>query len=231
MAREAKEVPLRLAPLASGLGERVDRAARLVGTRPQAAAVMGISDDQLNRIIREKSVPTFPAIAGLANASGVTFEWLAFGAEPLSKNPRAVLTDSDWNLSRDQLIAMLPRYDVDRTGAATPPVPFPRAYLERVLGYSADEVAIGEHDGDAMEPTISRKALLLVHRGHRKLTDGYIFVLHLGDELAVKRVQREFDGSLLLINDNKAYEDRRLTQDEADRINVIGRLIWSGDTI
>jgi len=250
MAPRPKDVDLRLAPLAEGFGNRVNVAALRIGTRPEAAAAMGLSDDQLGRIIKEKAVPTLPAIAGLAKASGCTLEWLAFDqgsqfaetsfAVPIvAKVAAKVMATTNY----DSVLAdtvLVPRYDVrfsagpgasggdDRIVAT---LPFSRRYLEGVLRCALDDVAIGEADGDSMEPTIGDGDLLMVHLKRKRISDGHIFVLRLADELVVKRVQRELDGSLILMSDNKAYADRRLTQAEADQVDVIGRLIWSGGPV
>lgn len=222
MARIAKDIAERLHPLEAGFGQRVAMAADRLGTRGEAAKAIGLSHDQLGKIIAQAAVPSFPAIAALAHKSGLSFEWLAFaeGASDAATNSDVRTSDT----------VMLPRYDIQNAAAGSA-MPFSRRYLENVMRCAADEVAIGEAVGDSMAPTISPHDLLVVHLRRRKIADGQIFVLRLGEELVVNRVQRELDGSLLLLSDNKAYPSRQLSQEQADRMDVVGRLIWRGGQI
>lgn len=242
MARVAKDIQERLKPLAAGFGKRVDYAASLVGDRKTAAAAMGLSHDQLGKISQSIAVPSFPAIAALSRASGCSFEWLAFGdgnpTQPSSASSSPVVTTNYDALLGDAVLVS--RYDVrPPAGPAAPggddrfmaALPFSRRYLEEVLRCALEDVAIGQAAGDSMEPTIGDGDLLMVHLKRKRISDGHIFVLRLADELVVKRVQRELDGSLILMSDNKAYADRRLKQGEADRVDVIGLLIWSGGPV
>lgn len=227
MARKPKRTQVRLEPLADGFGKRIDTAARLIGTRPEAAAAMNLSDDQLNRIIREASVPTFAAIAGLAVKSNCSFDWLAFGSYPQFR-------DSSLPPGLRQSPAAFAPADtvlVKRFDKPDGVVPFSMKYIVEGLRCEVEDVAIGEHEGDSMLPTIAAGDLLMVNLKRRRIADGFIFVMRLGEELVAKRVQRLPDGSLLLISDNKAYAPRMLTQNDADRVDVIGRLIWSGGPI
>ncbi len=65
--------------ISPGFGDRVKAAADLVGTRAEAAAAAGVSEDMLYRYIREECPPSFSAMAGLSHHSGVSLDWLATG--------------------------------------------------------------------------------------------------------------------------------------------------------
>jgi len=45
-----------------------------------------------------------------------------------------------------------------------------------------------------------------------------------GSELLIKRLQKHSDGSLSLLSDNPTYAPERLPRDEADELEVIGRV-------
>lgn len=65
--------------LAAGIGTRISAAADALGSRKNAAEVMGISTDSLQRYIREEVQASFAAVARLALASGHSLHWLATG--------------------------------------------------------------------------------------------------------------------------------------------------------
>lgn len=79
--------------------------------------------------------------------------------------------------------------------------------------------------GDSMEPTIHGKDTLLIDTSKSVPRDGHIYVIRSGDALWVKRVQRLFDNSLLLISDNTSYPPVALNLSDHPDINVIGQVV------
>lgn len=79
--------------------------------------------------------------------------------------------------------------------------------------------------GDSMEPTIGHKDTLLVNTAQDTPTDGQIYVIRSGDTLWVKRIQKQIDGSLLLISDNQTYPPMSLTLANHPDIQVIGQVV------
>lgn len=70
------------------LGLRIKAAAERIGTRVEAAKAGGISDDQLARIIKGQSQPSFATAAGIAEAAGVSLRWLATGQGQMDRIDR-----------------------------------------------------------------------------------------------------------------------------------------------
>lgn len=92
-------------------------------------------------------------------------------------------------------------------------------------GLHAKDLLIVYAMGDSMIPTIQNKEKLLVNSADKELTDGFIYVIRNQENYWVKRVQRQFDGSLLLISDNKMYPPMQLALNEANDVEIIGRWI------
>lgn len=63
------------------------------------------------------------------------------------------------------------------------------------------EIAVGE----SMEPGVRDGDALLVDTVDRTFRDFGIYVIEARGERLVKRVQRKFDGGLILISDSKMY--------------------------
>jgi phage repressor protein C with HTH and peptisase S24 domain len=226
-------------PLERGFGLRVDAAVRALGGRAKAAEVMGLSDDQVGKIVAEKSVPNFAAIAALARRSGVSLYWLAFAQEPqqasvASLSTRKVFTADEGTAAEDNAsdgVVYLRGYGIGGVADQISSVPFPRRYLEEVVRCHADDVALLEHSGDAMAPTFADHELLMLHLRRREISDGAIVAIRLGGELMVKRVQREPDGSVVLLSDNKSYGPIKMIGDAVDRLDVLGRVIWKAGAV
>lgn len=77
--------------------------------------------------------------------------------------------------------------------------------------------------GDSMYPTIQDGDPLVVDINDRETRDK-VFLIRRGNELLIKRLQRHSDGSVSLLSDNSAYAPERLPRDEADDLEVIGRI-------
>ena len=80
--------------------------------------------------------------------------------------------------------------------------------------------------GDSMEPHIGNGDLLLVDTTDQTIRSFGIYVIEVRAERLVKRVQRKFDGSLILISDNTRYLPETIGPDLATDVRVVGRVIW-----
>lgn len=106
-------------------------------------------------------------------------------------------------------------------------LPFSTAVL-RKLGINPLAVRALRSRGDSMWPTIPDGVLILMNTAATDLVSGEIYVLHAPDGLVVKRVQRQMDGALLLISDNKdLYDVERVPPHEVERLTVVGHAFWS----
>ena len=71
------------------LGKRIAAVADLLGTRRHAAAVAGVSADQLGRYIAGRNQPALAPIARVAAAAGVRLDWLWSGEGPMRQDAAA----------------------------------------------------------------------------------------------------------------------------------------------
>ena len=67
----------------------------------------------------------------------------------------------------------------------------------------------------------------MVDTGIEKITSDAIYALNIGGELFVKRIQRNIDGGLIVISDNKDYEKMYIPKDELDTVRVIGKIVFA----
>jgi SOS-response transcriptional repressor LexA len=209
-------------PLAPGFGKRVAFAIGKLGTRVAAAKAMGVSTDQVAKIIAESSVPNFASIAALARASGVPLRLLAFGN---GSAPDAEISTGTSFTEREGDLVWINDVQTSAT------YPFARGSIAR-LGNTPDGIKALEMPNAAMEPTIARDDLLLLDvRPSVDFADGAIMVLPIGKELAVRRVQIVFDSSVLLTADNTHFPTQKLTKEEAAKADICGRVVWRGSSM
>lgn len=102
------------------------------------------------------------------------------------------------------------------------------SWLRRNASFSSPEnLAIVTGIGDSMRPTFEDGDPLLVDRGVTEIRLDAIYVLSLGGELFIKRIQRRPDGSVLMISDNPVYPPHPITNGERDRFQVLGRVVMA----
>lgn len=79
--------------------------------------------------------------------------------------------------------------------------------------------------GDSMVPTIYDGDFAFVDCGDQAVRDGNVYLLRYGDGFRVKRLMKRFDGSIVLVSDNKKYPDELVTEDQAAQfVTVLGRV-------
>ncbi len=199
---------------------------RLGYTQPSFAELAGTT--KKSQIDYEKDI-TQPKAGYLAEIAkvGADIQYIVTG---VGVNKNTGKLNSDFY---DEF-AVIPVYDVHvsagcglvSNGVTEPSnrLAFRRDWLSE-RGLHAKDLLIVFAKGDSMIPTIQDKEPLLVNSADKNLDDGFIYVIRSVDNIWVKRVQIQLDGSLLLISDNKTYPPMQLDFDASTDIEVIGRVV------
>ncbi|BEH08844.1 XRE family transcriptional regulator [Geobacter sulfurreducens subsp. ethanolicus] len=108
---------------------------------------------------------------------------------------------------------------------------FKTEWVKNVLGIPRDFLALISVQGDSMEPTLSNGDLILVDTRASRVEDGAIYVVQYDDALLVKRLQKKYDGSVVIRSDNTLYEPEILHGEEAINLKIVGRVVWAGGVI
>ena len=170
-------------------------------TLDEFAEKIGEKPTRLKDVLRGKQRPPLEMIQSIVEIFQIDANWL------IGKGRNFHL---EGEIDKDEY-AYIPMYDVEVSagnGAAAYGVAEPANHLAyrkdwlKLRGLFAKDLNCVTARGDSMEPTISSKDTLLVDTSKTNPRDGQIYVIRSGDVLWVKRVQRQIDGSLLLISDN-----------------------------
>lgn len=82
--------------------------------------------------------------------------------------------------------------------------------------------------GDSMSPTLLEGDMVMVDLSQRHVASGRIYMIRIGPELAMKRLEHRPGGVLLIKSDNRNYSDIVInTREEAEDVEVLGRMVWS----
>jgi phage repressor protein C with HTH and peptisase S24 domain len=204
--------------------DRLRALVELFDSRVEAAAVAGVTSEQLGRYLSgdTKKVP-FEVLSKLAAAKRVSLDWLATGEGQRSldaETPEVPDDSISIPLYRFRASAGPGAFAWDEEPSTR--MTFPRAVLLK-MGVNPAAAMLTQASGDSMYPTISDGNLMLLDRSDIDIVDD-VFMLRRGDSILVKRLQQRMDGSIALRSDNPAYEEERLPRDEADELQVIGRV-------
>lgn len=195
----------------------VDRA----GNANRLADLTGISRRAIGTYLSGESDPSRERLVRLAKAAGVGVTWLATGEGPMTVHapPERDLCDIrvyDLQASAGAGTAV----DAERNEKMRVPTPW-----LQTIGARPEEVAALTAAGDSMEPTIRGGDLLLVDlRGPQGVLDG-VYVIRIGEDLLVKRLQRLPQGQVQALSDNPKY-DAFVFDPVRDNVRVVGRVFW-----
>ena len=237
-----------------------ERLAALIGDeQPFAwAARVGIPRATFSRVWNEGAPPRAVHLKRIAEATGVSLDWLLTGEGPMYREgargaPEGGRAGETGRAEgeggevhepparrRDDAFVEVPVYSVKVSAGHGAEVVqekpldwlhFKREWIRRELRASVSDLYLLYVEGDSMEPTLCEGDIVLIQkRGTEPLRDG-IHVLRVANSLHVKRVQFLPGGKIKVRSDNPAYEPFTIDlADEADsaQVEIIGRVIWCG---
>jgi phage repressor protein C with HTH and peptisase S24 domain len=200
------------------------------GSVADLAKAVGVSDNAIYKWVSGRGQPSMTSLVSLAQAAGVSVEWLATGRGGSGKDP--VDSSATHNPPAagivsppHEVVALAGSASALRSTQIVDSLSFQAEWLRRQLGVEPTQVALIEVLGDAMAPTLDEGDLCLIdRRGVRVRHDG-LYALHDGLDLSIKRLQREPDGTITIRSDNPAYSSQRVS---AEEVVLAGRVLWIG---
>ncbi len=214
------------------LAEKIKAAVKAAGGASVVADRSGIPLSTLNKYVRGAISPAAVVLERIADAT----------ASPISsffETKSAALGHQSPNTATIEArleVVHIPILDVsagagpaiDNDGAEiVAHLPFPIGFL-RKLHIKPERVRAVRAHGDSMEPTVPDGMLVLINTAVSDLQDGRIYAIRAPDGLRLKRIQRQIDGSVMLISDNRdKYLPETLSRDDAAMIEVAGRAFWT----
>ncbi len=195
------------------------------GSVADLARAVGVSDNAIYKWVSGRGQPSMMSLVNLAKAAGVSVEWLATGRGASGRIKADAAAGESPELSAPPHHAL--RAADARTPAPSPQivdyVRFRNDWLQRALGADPRTIAVVEAVGDAMAPTIDEGDLALVDLRENQFRYDGVYVVRAGADLAIKRIQRKPDGTLLMRGDNPAYEPATV---RPDQLSLLGRVVW-----
>jgi phage repressor protein C with HTH and peptisase S24 domain len=242
-------VPAKRRPSSPGAGaEQVEFVARLqlvAAEWPSAdrlAKATGVSPSAFRKWLKGEAEPSRDRLVALASAAGVDLAWLAQGEGPepdfaaLGARAHSRRTADPFNAARYLILPKVAEAAAAGAGhveasGATEFIGFRHDWIRAALGREPGDVVLETAVGESMEPHIRNNDLLLVDTTEKTFRNFGIYVIEVNEERLVKRVQRKFDGSLILISDNPIYQPEFIEPQLAKEVQVVGRVVWRGGSM
>lgn len=215
----------------TGLETRIAAVANLYETRKQAALTAGVAQSSLSRWIAGEGMPAFDSLAALAEARGVSLDWIATGRGEMRPSG-----SEGAGRAPDEEYAYIPLYDAyisqghgtwNEGARILTMLAFTR-YSLRKKGLEPKQLAAVRVDGDSNEPELSEGDTVMVDLSRNHFQGEAFYVIRLNDLLYAKRLQRELDGGMSVISANTAYRPVRVPPESLDSLEIVGRVVWAG---
>ncbi len=227
----------------------------VLGDEPVAsfARRASVKESTLRNILNG-AFPRTDNLVAIANAGGVTVDWLATGRGPKTRAPAL----SNGHYAPSQAPSMfkaaeptadaagmagyvaIPLYSEVRAAAGHGAVNereraddflmFKEAWIRHELGARPQDLWLIKDHGDSMETTVRSGDVILVD-GRATWPDREgIYILRIGETLLVKRLQLLPGRRIRVSSENAAFEPWDIDggSDDGDDTQIIGRVVWHG---
>lgn len=225
-----------------GIGSRISEVSSLVGGNRVVAEMGNISESQLYRIISGESQAKVETIALIAKGANISLSWLATGEG--SKTPQSADSVSDTPSSyeaSDERSQKAPEYGMEpveqisfidveaaikgiiRADNTMGTFPVPKQSLDEE-GVTKDDVYITpKMEGNCMLPTVAEGSRVVLIHTQTKIKDNSLYVLPIGEDLMLRRIQADPRGGYIVKCDNPSYDNIKMTSEELNNIKITGR--------
>lgn len=212
-----------------------------------------MSASGFNRVWKEGAIPTADYLVKIQEVTGCDLNWLltgkglpyldkasteSIGAFPVS-NTSSGAVDTLGNPVDLREFVFIPRYSVEAAAGHGQAVndekplfcmAFRRYWIENYVTRQTDKLSVIAVKGDSMEGILNHGDNILINHAETEPRDG-LYVLRIGNDLFVKRVQR-MPGKLLVTSANPHYAPFEIDLSHTDDdIAIVGRVEWFGRTV
>ena len=198
------------------------------------ARAVGVVQPSLARWVKGEADPTRTNLVKIAEASGVSLDWLALGVGNMDGvEPQSKKSEVNLIASNDETFSVIEdcrevRISAGGGGFNDEYKPYQTTKVEKAWLDSrrlkAEDCAMFLVSGDSMYPTLKDGEEIIVDRAKKELKDGKIFVLNNEGAMLVKKVQITYNG-ITLISQNTEYAPIELNAEQANNLIVIGQVV------
>ncbi len=199
----------------------------LFDSRPEAAAIAGVTPEHLASYIGGRAKPPFELVARLAQAKGISLEWLASGAGKASLGDVA-----------DGFTAIRVAETDSSSGPGSYPladdvrehIAFSRGWLHAMIRAPEDRLCVMFNRGDANKPDIRDGDAMLVVTGLERVADEGFHIFKTDGRFVTKLVEIYVDGRVSLKTRQSMDKPEIFSAEDAAKL-LFGRVRWRGGVL
>ncbi|MBF0414454.1 MAG: helix-turn-helix transcriptional regulator [Magnetococcales bacterium] len=221
----------------------------VIGTEPPYAWAkrIGLGKSTLAGILNNGACPRTSTLIKIAVNTDISINWLLTGKGspwmtplpfPLQEDAMTMAKEpgEPYRVAPHSYI-VVPRFSIlidDEEGTPfycgqlVDHIAFKSDWILGIMGLDPKKIALVTVMGDSMEPTLKEGDLVLLDLRDQSMRNDAIYVVRREEDLVAKRLQRGFDGSVTIKSDNAAYEDIKISLEQASQLSIVGRVVWSG---
>ena len=203
--------------------ERLKKCVEIVGSENALAKLAGISQSGIRRYF-SGGEPTRTKLNAIAQAAGVSVEWLATGQGPMRPEEATLKRSQDEfafvGLVNVELSAGGGAFVYDEKTKEL--YAFRKDWLNRVC-LAPSKAVLLKVRGDSMHPTISDGDTVMIDTARTRIIPGKIFALRMDDTVMLKRLEPLPGGKVRIISDNPIYKEYEA---DSGSIHILGQVVW-----
>lgn len=217
------------------VGNRIRRLRKGLGvTQAKLAEMLGIKAPSVVQWESDKTNLKGENLLNAAKLFGVTPDYILYGGTQAESN---VIALHDGDAIPDDMV-QISEYKVQFSAGngcimdyclveESEPATYRLSWFKK-RGINPEKAKRFKVHGDSMEPFLFANDSVLVNMAENDLSriiDGKVYAIRYVDELRVKRLYRQLDGTLILRSDNPSYVDEVVPPELAEEnISIIGRV-------
>ena len=216
--------------------------------------LIGMSHMGLSKVFRNGSIPKAETLLSIHEKSGCDLKWLMTGeGQPFPKMagndsggfpvplPQGgQVFDTLGNPVDIEEFVFIPHYNVQASAGNGLTVEdekpifsmaFRKYWIDNHLNANPKDLAVISVKGDSVEGVLNERDNILINCAKNKPGNG-LYVVRIGNDLIVKRIQSMPGGKLLITSANEAYAPFEIdTNKDYDDIAIVGKVEWFGRQI
>jgi phage repressor protein C with HTH and peptisase S24 domain len=189
----------------------------------------GKADNSAIQNLKRGSVPALDRVQALASALGLD----------LYLGPKREVGPVEHTIVDGDDFAKIPRLDVRLSAGngaqnghpeVIETLAFRHDWLKR-LDLSASSAVLVGIDGDSMAPDLHHGDLALIDQNRAAVRSGHVYAFtDIDGSTRVKRLDLLPDQGYILRSDNPKFPTETRLGPDANRVNILGQVVWSGHT-
>lgn len=193
-----------------------------ISTLSELAAILNVNRSSITQARKKNSVPANWLLA-LFRIHGLNPDWLEDGTGPQWLKQGDGFENEFFPVPkvRARLCAGAGSFEVEDQVETCHS--FQTAWLQN-KGVK-ERMVLMDVFGNSMSPEIKDGDMVLIDQSQTDIFAGTVYAVGVEDTIMVKRIEKH-PRKLVLLSDNKTYAPIFLSDDEMDRVRIIGKVLW-----